>query len=799
MANVLGTDSNFKSLSLRDLLEARDLYHYHLMNKANVVGTAVGLYLIRHSDPEPDDVQVRLGRKRNPEKLKWTPRTLENSGIRDYSWPCVHAFVSEWANPEEFRGGRKKLKPEDIVPKTLYLPDGRMIPVCVTLVKQGVAKHTDPIFQWPGGLYGGGQPIQIETQQRRHTATAGCLVTDGHTTYALTNRHVSGDKREPVYVNAHGRMVEIGCGSERVLSRLPFTDVYPEFKGHRTYVNLDVGLIELNDVNEWTSRYLELDNSGPLGDLNELNISVRLINAPVVAVAAASGRIEGRIKALFYRFKSVGGYDYVSDFLIAPRALGSPDKARAAWTQTRPGDSGAVWHLITLPEDFTPRNEDEEFKTVKQGGKGILRPLAVQWGGQVFMEGGASNCYTFALATNLTTVCRELNVELVAQHNISANNYWGQLGHYSIGSFACLAMKQGKLKTFFNENIDQISFSIDELTPGAIKAQVKAAKEGSEMIRLSDVPDLLWKSHKSKVTGGRDTRWAGAGRSNGPEHPTHYADIDEPRSDGKTLRDLSLADPENNITVEFWQKFYDEVGHTEEGNRGLLPFRVWQFFDAMVDAVKKKQMDRYICAAGLLSHYVGDACQALHGSMYADGYKDQVVTTTHHKRDTGEEYTKKSNKGAGVHSAYETKMVDRHAEEIVEGVRSAITKAGPKIGTINNGQDAAIEVVKLMARTAKECPPTEIVDAYIDAGGKPNVATQDALWEQFGDATIRTMADGSRVLARIWEAAWKKGSGSQVPASKMKRIPEQDLIDLYEDTGFVPSLNLDDVKDVLKG
>src|SRR5262249_36775858 len=34
MADILGTENNFKSLSIRDLLYARDLYHYHLMNKA---------------------------------------------------------------------------------------------------------------------------------------------------------------------------------------------------------------------------------------------------------------------------------------------------------------------------------------------------------------------------------------------------------------------------------------------------------------------------------------------------------------------------------------------------------------------------------------------------------------------------------------------------------------------------------------------------------------------------------------------------------------------------------------------
>ena len=38
---------HYRSLSVADLLEAREVYHAHLVNRPNVVGTAIGLYLIR--------------------------------------------------------------------------------------------------------------------------------------------------------------------------------------------------------------------------------------------------------------------------------------------------------------------------------------------------------------------------------------------------------------------------------------------------------------------------------------------------------------------------------------------------------------------------------------------------------------------------------------------------------------------------------------------------------------------------------------------------------------------------------
>ena len=69
MAGSAGGDLDFSTLSLKDLIEARDLYHFHLMSKANV-----------------------SARRREGKPAPW--------------------FV---------------------VPKRLYLPDGRAVPVCTVL------------------------------------------------------------------------------------------------------------------------------------------------------------------------------------------------------------------------------------------------------------------------------------------------------------------------------------------------------------------------------------------------------------------------------------------------------------------------------------------------------------------------------------------------------------------------------------------------------------------------------------------------------------------------------------------
>lgn len=43
----------YAALSLRDLLDAREQYHVHLMRHPNVVGTAIGYYRIRLEDTPP--------------------------------------------------------------------------------------------------------------------------------------------------------------------------------------------------------------------------------------------------------------------------------------------------------------------------------------------------------------------------------------------------------------------------------------------------------------------------------------------------------------------------------------------------------------------------------------------------------------------------------------------------------------------------------------------------------------------------------------------------------------------------
>jgi len=756
--DILGTERNFAGLGLADLVEARDLYHWHLTHQRNVVGTAVGLYYIRTSDPWPSK-RSRVAGPATPGTHK-PARTFQNSEIRDYSWPCVVVLVERWLTAQDFGTGPGKVPVEEKVPTTLYLPDGRTVPVCVVQVDPAEpVRDPVPAWVWPERVVGGGLPVITHSQGEEHAASVGTLVTDGHTVYALTARHVCGPAGTPISTRLRRSEVQVGRASQHQLTRVPFETVYPDLVSHRSYLTLDAGLVEVDEVADWTSQTYGLPPAGPFADLSEHNLTTKLVNAEVVAFGAASGYLRGRIAALLFRYRSIGGYDDITDFLIAP---GRGQRG------SQPGDSGTIWHLSQTADDGTVQ----------------LLPVALQWGGENLV-GSLPGSFNFALASSLTNVLRLLDVSLVVDHNTQAQPFWGKTGHYTIASLACEHLKTSRLRTLMRNNLDRIGFQLSALGPDDIDAATTKLSQNPRFVPLADVPDLVWKNLPTKVLGGRDTSYR-----TGPEHPTHYADIDEPRpTDGKTLRQLCMANPAL-VTVEAWQEFYSSLGHTDPAERGLLPFRVWQFFDEMVEAVAAGDVARFVCAAGLVSHYVGDASQPLHGSYLADGAPATPTSPA---------------VGEGVHSAYETAMVDAYAVEILAGLQATLTHRGAEQGPILTGHDAAVAVVRLMDRTAKAIKPIDLVEVFAQTqvgkttqGPTVTKAVLATLWDRFGAATVKVMADSTRTLAAIWEAAFSQGRGvSTIPTANTKAVDPAVLQALYQDPDFVRSLDLDHIGAVL--
>ena len=728
---VLSGSVNFSSLSLKDLLAARDAYHWHLMNKANVVGTAVGLYLIRKAGVD-----------------RTTPRTFENAEVRENSWPCVLVLVNDWMASTEF-GGAGGIDPSHMVPRTLYLADGRAAPVCVVLVKPGVANNAAPaLTKWPESYIGGGCPIFATVQGEEKRASVGCLVSDGHRTYALTNRHVAGEAGTPISASLRGNFTEVGHASSKQLTRERFEDVFPTFTLQRTFLTLDAGLVDVKVASDWTSKPFGIEGElGAVADLNEANLGTQLIDLPVEAFGAVSGHLTGKIKALFYRHKALAGYDYVSEFLIAPND---------GQTQTCPGDSGTVWHLVE------PGPEPK---------KRVLRPIALEWGGQTLIN-SANDRLNFSLASGMSTVCALLDVDVVHSGDTGTTPFWGQTGHYSIAAAAIDQVRNANLKAFLQANIDQISFRPNQLTPD----QIRQALSNGDFVELADVPDLVWKKVKGTVPGGRDDH-----QNAGPEHPNHYADADLPDAHGgRTLTQMVLGDP-SKMTVAAWQAWYAANNQTDQAHLGLLPFRVWQLFKVMVDALRAQggpDVATFLCAAGVISHYIGDACQPLHGSYLSNGYQDQPVPTTGKNPKWA---------GQGVHSAYEDKMVDAFSDQLLPMIGPAAQAFDAVIPKMTNGQEAAVATVTLMDYCAKVLPPSTLCDKYIALGGGTSKATIAGLWTAFSQPTATVMGAGACYLAATWDAAY---AAANQPAIDVSAVAREDLAAIYQNPDFAPSHTL---------
>ena len=322
-------------------------------------------------------------------------------------------------------------------------------------------------------------------------------------------------------------------------------------------------------------------------------------------------------------------------------------------------------------------------------------------------------------------------------------------------------MNKGALKDFLEANLERITYDAARLA----EDEQTLSDDPKRFVPLADVPDIVWKTNVNR--GGKAAR--------PQDNWNHYADIDLPGADGKTLDQLCGKKPAR-LDIAAWINFYRNApkpsassSNATTVNMGSLPFRVWQVSDEMVAARKAGKRTAFLCAAGILSHYVGDACQPLHGSMHSDGL-DGAST--------------------GVHSAYEETMIDVFPKEVRTGVDGfAIGKLGPALKKVTAGHEAGVACLELMRRSARRLPPTRICEVYDDLGGGQRTATLQSLWTALGSETIACLADGARTLAMLWESAYRQGGA----AAFRNTVPASSLRKAYERKTFLESLHLANV------
>jgi hypothetical protein len=565
---------------------------------------------------------------------------------------------------------------------------------------------------------------------------------------------------------------------------------------------MDVGLIEVADKTLWTPQVYSIGVVDRLADLSIENISLQLVKARVRAFGCASGELRGRIWALFYRYKSVGGFEYVSDLFIGAR----PNQT----FQTYPGDSGTLWLLEPpgelepddappifsdagddVPEDSAadPRSDSRLGRLPRRAiPKQMLRPIALQWGGHAFHSRGAKPAQSYALTTLLSTVCNRLDVDLVRDWGQALPEYWGTIGHFTIANIAAENIKNPKAQLFFKGNLLNITFQLPDIT-----AQGTAALSKKDFVPLADVPDLAWKI-------GAFPRGP---RHNNPEEPNHFADMDEPPPNGgPTL--LELCRKPENVHPDVWiahARLFKGVGKADPArSAGLLPFRVWQIFDEMLRFAKAGEAASFLTACGVLAHYIGDACQPLHISFLHHGDKnDPVNRVLHHTRGKKKGTSETVDDSQGVHEDYEQNMFKgTHGQEMKTRLQAKVS--APRGANVTSGRDAALATVAMMRDTFAAIPPAKLVKFYNKQlrADTPKGELLDNLWNEFGDDTIEVMAKGCRLLAHLWNSAWEQGK-AQGKISPTRVLTPKELIDCYGKRTFLPSFFLTQIAPHLKG
>jgi hypothetical protein len=92
-----------------------------------------------------------------------------------------------------------------------------------------------------------------------------------------------------------------------------------------------------------------------------------------------------------------------------------------------------------------------------------------------------------------------------------------------------------------------------------------------------------------------------------------------------------------------------------------------------------------------------------------------------------------------------------------------------------------------MSFTQKNLPPVKVCDSYTN-----NDHNTAKMWQELGAKTIRNIAESCRVMAILWQRAWKEGKGdANFTSAQMAAFDgAKALKPLYENKAFVPSYRM---------
>lgn len=694
-----------QEFSIKELIEIRDRFHMHLVHtdEDNVLGTAIGRYLFPLNKQEA--------------------RTIANIDVArsaEYGFPCIIVLVKQWRS-EAALGARA-------IPKFLYLEDGRRVRTCVLSAERTDAAPPPGAPEIRNGeLLGGGYPAVVEVQGEEHRGTFTCLVTDGAKTYAMTSGHVTGEPGRVVHAEIGGVAQRIGVSAGARAGKLPFARAYPGWSSELLHVNLDVGLVELDDVGRWTADVLGFGELGPVVDLEPHTLSLDLIGKELAGHGGASGAMTGRVLGFFYRYKSMGGYEYVADLLIG----GIPGRPLVS----QPGDSGT---LLVLP--------------APPGGR--PRPVAVQWGGDRLTAPGGREVTQLVLASCLSTVCRVLDVDFVSRRRSGQFEYWGAKSHPPVASFAVDLISSDKLRGLLEINREAIA-------------------------SLCQVPDS-WK-RMGRPEEGDAHHWNmdldGGGEFAGSRLIDICDDLENVRPSVwmrfyKQAQQVIPSKPTTQETLPF------RIGQIYDAMVEALKARKLSEFVCAAGIISHYSGDS--CTPMHMSKYHDGFADRPIAAAPGGERRGSAPRGSKKPKAKGKE----SWQGKGIHSVVD-RLLDPGTQTRKDVERAVRERFADLVvdPSVTSGASAVHRAVGMMCWAFDRVEPVKLIEAYIAAGNKMP-------WEQFREPVIDCVAEGVLLTADLWESAWIQGRGDELAAADLGHIDSRELERLYTDPRFLPSLSL---------
>src|SRR5262249_17978661 len=151
------------------------------------------------------------------------------------------------------------------IPRSLYLPDGRIIPTCVIQAKPDERLPGPSLGPFNTSLLLGVGYSCFRNHQVIHSfGPFACLPYQSASSYPLTDRCVGRGAGEGVRGVVRSSCQPLGASGGVPCVRPLMSSVFPRYPAADVYLPLESGLLRIGDINDWSAQVFGIGEIGEL-------------------------------------------------------------------------------------------------------------------------------------------------------------------------------------------------------------------------------------------------------------------------------------------------------------------------------------------------------------------------------------------------------------------------------------------------------------------------------------------------------------------------------------------------------